>query len=546
MRTLPKDGGASSSLWIDADVPSFDAPIDAEVDVCVIGAGISGLTTAFELARRGVRVTVLDDGPLGGGETHRTSAHLASAVDDHYYELETKFGAEGARLVADSHKTAIDYIEAVSRELGIDCDFRRVDGYLIVPPGDDGRRHRHELEREHAAAQRAGLTCEMVEQAPLGFDTGRALRFANQAQFHPMKYVRGLAQAAVDAGARIHSGVHVEDVEAGEPLVVKLAGDRVVRARHVVDATNAAFTSPIHMPLRQAAFRTYVVAFAIPTGNVAPALYWDTADPYHYIRVAPADGHDVLIVGGNDHRTGQGEPEAQFALLESWTRTWFPMASHIVARWSGQILEPADCLAHIGPNPSMDHVFVITGDSGNGLTHGTIGGLMIPEMIQGRRPRWAHIYDPGRSHVHAAGKLVKEAARSTLPYLDWMRGGDVDAIEDIPVGEGAVVRRGLHLIAAYRDQHGDCQLRSATCPHLKASVRWNPVEKTWDCPAHGSRFDRYGRCLNGPAPSDLTSIQEPQQPHAPPSTPPDAPREHALVADDDITQRVPRVGPRPR
>ena len=542
MPTLPKDGGATSSIWIDAGVPSYDSPPDADTDVCIIGAGIAGMTTAFELARRGLRVTVLDDGPIGGGETHRTSAHLASAVDDHYYELESKFGAEGARLVHESHATAIDYIEAVSRELGIDCDFRRVDGYLIVPPGEASRRDERELERELAAAQRAGLSCEMVDRAPLPFDTGRAIRFANQAEFHPMKYLRGLARAAVDAGARIHTHVHVEDVAAGEPLTITIAGGGKLHARHVVDASNSAFTSRFHIPLRQAAYRTYIVTFEIPTGSIPHGLYWDTLDPYHYIRVAPGDEGDVLIVGGEDHRTGQDDPELHFGELETWTRRWFSIAGDVVARWSGQVLEPADFLAHIGEHPSIDHAFIITGDSGNGLTHGTIGGLMIPEMIQGKQPRWKHIYDPKRSHARAALHWIKEAAQSNAPYLDWLRGGDVTSLDEIPHGEGAVIRRGLHLIAAYRDQRGTCHLRSATCPHLKAAVRWNPVEKSWDCPAHGSRFDRYGRCLNGPASLDLAPIEEPAAERSPLQVPSATTglEEHG-AGDDEITTRVPRI-----
>ena len=191
MRTMPKDGGVTSSLWIDADVPSYDSPPETEIDVCVIGAGIAGLTVAFELARRGVRVSVLDDGPIGGGETGRTTAHLASAVDDRYYNLEEKFGEGGARIVAESHATAIDYIEAMVRELAIDCDFQRVDGYLIKPPGHHPDQHR-DLDRELVAAQRAGLPCEMVSTGPLPFDTGPALKFPNQAEFHPLKYLRAL------------------------------------------------------------------------------------------------------------------------------------------------------------------------------------------------------------------------------------------------------------------------------------------------------------------------------------------------------------------
>jgi glycine/D-amino acid oxidase-like deaminating enzyme/nitrite reductase/ring-hydroxylating ferredoxin subunit len=516
MRTMPKDGGASSSIWIDADVPSYETPPEGDTDICVIGAGIAGLTTAFELARRGVSVSVLDDGPIGGGETGRTTAHLASAVDDRYYEIEKKFGEGGARIVAESHSTAIDYIEAMVRELEIDCDFQRVDGYLISPPGHRIDEHRM-LDRELAAAQRAGLACQMIDSAPLPFDTGPALRFPNQAEFHPLKYLRALAQAVVAVGGKIHTGVHVHSIDPGQPLTIHHSGSRTMQARVAIDCTNGAFTSPLHLPLRQAAYRTYVLAFAIPPHTMPHSLIWDTADPYHYLRVARSpSGGDVLIVGGNDHRVGQDSPEQQWSDLEKWTRQWVPAVGHIVARWSGQVIEPADYLAHIGRSPDLEHAYVVTGDSGNGLTHGTIAGLMIPEMLHGKHPRWERVYDPKRSHVHAAGTLLKEAMQSSAPYTDWLRPGDVKSLDEIPHGEGATIRRGFHLIAAYRDESGQCHLRSATCPHLRGIVAWNTAEKTWDCPCHGSRFDRYGRVVNGPASQDLAPLEAPKPDRAPP------------------------------
>lgn len=514
MRTLPKDGGSSSSIWVDADVPRFDTTPDAETDICVIGAGIAGLTTAFELARRGVRVSVLDDGPIGGGETGRTSAHLASAVDDHYATLEQRFGAEGARMVAESHATAIDYIEAMVRELGIACDFQRVDGYLFAPAGE--RDDRHFLERELAAAQRAGLGCELVPRAPLPFDTGPAICFHDQAQFHPIQYLRAIADAVVQHGGQIHTGVHVASVKAGRPLHVNLATGRTLLARAVVDATNGAFTSHVFLPLRQAAYRTYVIAFAIPSGVVPAALFWETSDPYHYLRITRGlNGEDVLLVGGNDHRTGHGEPDAQWRSLENWSRRWIPQVGRVVARWSGQILEPADDLAHIGPSPDLEHVYVATGDSGNGLTHGTIAGLMLPEMMHGQHPRWERIYAPNRNHLHGATTLLKEVVQSSVPYTDWLRSGDVQSLDAVPHGEGAIVRRGLHMVAAYRDEAGGCHLMSATCPHLRGVVHWNAAEKTWDCPCHGSRFDRYGRVVNGPAAADLAPLEAPAHEHEP-------------------------------
>jgi glycine/D-amino acid oxidase-like deaminating enzyme/nitrite reductase/ring-hydroxylating ferredoxin subunit len=508
MATLAKDGGVSASIWLDAEQERYDTPPPHEIEVCVVGGGIAGLTTALMLAREGFRVAVLDDGPIGGGETGRTSAHLASAVDDRYHALEARFGERGAQLVAESHAAAIDWIEATVHEHKIHCDFRRVAGYLFAPPDQPGERAQRELDKELVAAQRAGLTVEHVARAPLPFDTGPALRFADQAQFHPLRYLRGLAAAVVQAGGTIHTGVHVEAIEPAHPLSLRLAGGRTLLCRAAVDATNATIPSRhgAHgLPLRQAAYRSYCLAVAVEPGTIAHGLYWDTADPYHYIRVAPGDapGRELVVVGGEDHRTGQGESMEAWIALERWTRRWLQLRGPVAARWSGQIIEPVDGPAHIGRSPELEHVYVVSGDSGNGLTHGTIAGLLIPELMRGQHPPWADVYAPARSHLHALGTLVREVAQSTVPYLGWLRPGEVHALDEIPYGQGAVLRRGLHLIAAYRDPSGACHLRSATCPHLRGAVRWNAGEQTWDCPCHGSRFDRDGAVIHGPATARL-------------------------------------------
>ena len=497
-------GGITTSLWLDADLPTFSGEPPSEVDVLVIGAGITGLTCAIELARGGRKAVVIDDGPIGGGETARTSAHLASAVDDRYHVLERKFGSDGARIVAESHAAAIDYIERMVSDRGIDCDFRRVDGYLFEPFAHRPRSHR-ELEQELAAAQRAGLTCELVAGAPLPYASGPAIKFANQAEFHPVAYLRGLVAYARELGVEIYTGVHAETIEAGEPLRVLMTNRSPIAAKIVVDATNCDMSSAFKICLQQAPYRSYCVAFALPADAIPHGLYWETGDSYHYVRVA----NDTLVVGGEDHRVGQGEAGPQFAALEAWTREYFPVAGEVVARWSGQIMEPVDGAAHIGKSPEIPNVYLCTGDSGNGLTHGTIAGILIPQLVAGKSPAWARVYDPDRNHVHAAATYVSEAVKSAAPYLDWIRGGDVRSVDEIPPGSGALVRRGLSILAAYRDDAGDCHVMSASCPHLKGVVQWNAAEKTWDCPCHGSRFDAYGTVVNGPAITNLPPVETP-------------------------------------
>jgi glycine/D-amino acid oxidase-like deaminating enzyme/nitrite reductase/ring-hydroxylating ferredoxin subunit len=503
---MPDASGGTRSIWMRTEVPELDGPVPAglEVDVCIVGAGMAGLSVAYHLSKAGQRVAVVDDGPIGGGETGRTTAHLASALDDRFYRLEHVHGKDGARLAAAAHAAAIDDIERNVAELRLDCDFRRVDGYLFGAAGGDA----DELARELEAAARAGLAPERLERAPFtSFDTGPCLRFPRQAQFHPLRYLAGLARAIVARGGRIVTGAHATGVEAGEVKVVTGGNEHVIRAPSVVVATNPPINNLVTMPLRQAAYRSYVIAARIARGAVPAGLYWDTADPYHYIRTAPGDGgEELLIVGGEDHRVGQdATPEDRWDKLEAWARERFPITA-LVTRWSGQIMEPADGLAYIGRTEGKGEdggVYVVTGDSGNGLTHGALAGLMLTDLITGRTSPYAKVFDPTRSSLRAAGTLLREGLSSTVPYSDWLKPGDVKSAKEIAPGKGAVVRQGLHLLAVYRDASGHCHAHSAACPHLGGVVQWNGAESSWDCPCHGSRFDAHGKVIAGPANSDL-------------------------------------------
>jgi glycine/D-amino acid oxidase-like deaminating enzyme/nitrite reductase/ring-hydroxylating ferredoxin subunit len=499
------------SVWAaTAALPEF-SPLQEtlHVDVCIVGAGISGLTTAYLLARAGKRVALLDDGPVAGGMTQATTAHITNMLDDRYFEAEKLHGREGARLAADSHTAAIDRIETIVKQEHIDCDFTRLDGYLFLAAGD----RRETLERELAAAHRAGLRAvELVERAPYAsFDTGPALRFPNVAQFHPLKYLGRLAQAVQHEGGRIFTGSHADSVEGGVPGVVQV-GRHVVTADAVVVATNVPINDRVAIHTKQAPYMTYVIGARVPHGAAPQVLSWDTGDPYHYIRLY----EDMLIVGGEDHKSGQASDTPQrYARLEAWARARFPMMGEVEYRWGGQVMETQDYLAFIGRNP-MDHdnVYVVTGDSGMGITHGTIAGMLLCDLILGRTNPWAALYDPSRVTLRAAADFARENSNVALQYADWLTGGDVASIEEVAPGSGAVLRRGLEKIAVYRDPQGRVHERSAKCPHLGCVVHWNPAQTTWDCPCHGSRFDRYGKVINGPANSDLPPVDRSREQRA--------------------------------
>jgi Rieske Fe-S protein len=257
-------------------------------------------------------------------------------------------------------------------------------------------------------------------------------------------------------------------------------------------------TVALHMAM--GAYRTYAVALQAPA-DLPDGLYWDTADPYHYVRFHDAPGGRQMIIGGEDHRTGQaGDEASRFDLIEAWARSLWPTLGKRVGFWSGQIIEPADSLAFIGRNPGDEaNVYVATGDSGQGMTHGTIAGMLLSDMILGRHNPWASLYDPNRTSLRAPGSLVSEAATSASGFADWVTGGDISDPAEVKPGSGAIMRLGLTKVAVSRSGDGKLCQRSAVCPHMGGLVRWNAAEGTWDCPVHGSRFSATGEVLNGPA-----------------------------------------------
>lgn len=492
------------SFWLAGPGPQH-APIESDVhaDVCVVGAGMAGLSIAYEVLRSGRTVVVLDRSTVGDGETSRSTAQLGTALDERYYVLENLHGADGARTAAESHDAAIDRVERIVFEEGIVCGFERLDGYLVLGPNDG----EDLLERELLATRRAGMMdTEIVALSPApSLSDRKALRFPDQAQMNPARYTAGLASAITRRGGRIFAGTQVDAIEDGKPARVKTALGPVVTATDVVVATNSPINNLVTLHTKQHAYRTYVIAAAMPKGSVPRALYWDTTDPYHYVRLDAFDPEfDWLVVGGEDHKTGQEpNPSERWTRLEEWMRAHFPQAGSVGARWSGQIMQSVDGLGLIGKNPGEEHVYVVTGDSGTGITHGALAGMLLSDLVTGHDNPWSKVYSPSRVTLKAGGTFLKQNLGALQPYVDWVQAGSHNDERQIARGQGAVVRQGLKLLAVFCDQDGKLHRRNAACPHLGGVVRWNEAESTWDCPCHGSRFDATGKVLNGPANVDL-------------------------------------------
>lgn len=467
------------------EIPSFPSLRQNEkADVAIVGAGIAGLTCAYLLLKKGKTVIICDkDIPGFSGETAKTTGHLTYFLDDRFTELERVFGTDGLKEALDSHKYAVDLIEKIIDEEQISCDFERIDGFLFRAEGDDSTILHDELQ----AAARADYSLEFVS-LPI---ENEAIKLKHQAQFHPLKYITGLMKSIKKLGGKIYGETFIEEIKEG---IVSTRNHQIL-AEWIIVATNTPIHTRFVMHTKQAAYRTYALAASIEQGSYPKGLFYDTADPYHYIRLY---GDDIVIIGGEDHKTGQNtSTQKSFKQLEKWARKHVPSLKEVVARWSGQIMEPVDSLGFLGKDPLENHLFLITGDSGNGLTHTTIGAMIIVDKILEKKSPFSHLYDPKRKTIKTLPSFVEENANVAKCYMDWLLLPQKE--KRISRGEGMVVNEKGKKIAIYKDEQGKEHRFSAVCPHLGCIVHWNEMEKSWDCPCHGSRFSCMGKNLNGPA-----------------------------------------------
>lgn len=447
--------------------PALEGKIS--VDVAVIGAGITGLTAAALLKRAGKTVAVIDKSDVAAQDSAYTTAHLTEVFDTRYHDLVQNFGREGARLAAHSSRRAIERIATFVRELKAACEFRRLSGYLFSESEGD----LSELECEVEAAKEIGVEAELVDDIPLPFRVKAAIRFPNQAQFHPRKYLVALAKNIPGEGSYVFERSCVRHTRDGDPCWVK-TDSGTVTARDVVLATHTPIATDLFFETKMASYRSYAVAAQLSPDASIDGLFWGTEDPYHYIRSYSVSGRNreaLVIVGGEDHKTGkQEETKRCYDRLEEYIRSRFDVGS-IRHRWSGQISQPIDGLPFIGRSHLAEHFYVATGYSGTGMTFGTLAAMIISDAILGHDNPWGALYDARR---------VKPIA-SLANYLFENRDYPTYFLFD-------------HLVAP-----GSAPI----CTHMGCRLHRNEAEKSWDCPCHGSRFDSGGRVLNGPALKDL-------------------------------------------
>jgi glycine/D-amino acid oxidase-like deaminating enzyme/nitrite reductase/ring-hydroxylating ferredoxin subunit len=489
-----------ASLWLHgverASRPALDE--DVRVDVCVVGAGMSGLSAAFELSRLGASVAVLEAVQVAAGASGYNTAKLSSLHGLTYSRLERQLGAEPARLYGAANERGIERVREIAGELEIDCDLRPKPNLVYT----ESEQARAEIEREVEAARRASLPARLVEETDLPFPIAAAVQFERQAEFHPVRYLDGLARALETEGVRIHEGTRAAAVSAGSPCRVTTEGGRTVTAGSVVVATHLPFLDRGAFFARCHPERSYVVAGPHEGAVATDGMYLSTESPAHSIRVHDLDGQAWLLVGGESHKTGHGDAAERYRRLERWARE--RLAMEPVLRWATQDQMPADGVPFIGRvDPVSRNVFVATGFRKWGLAMGAAAGELLAALVDGAEHPWAALFDTSRLRARAgAASFVKENLDVALRFVGdrVLKRADVDSIEP---GEGRVVGAGLGQRAVHRDEEGTLHALSARCTHLGCIVNWNSGERTWDCPCHGSRFGPRGEVIAGPAVSPL-------------------------------------------
>ncbi|MET7370291.1 FAD-dependent oxidoreductase [Streptomyces sp. NPDC005566] len=501
MTTRAELPGTAESYWM-ATTPGTRWPTldtDTTADVVVIGAGMAGLSTAWELTRAGRNVVVLEADRVAAGVSGYTTAKLTAAHSLVYGRLRRTRGKDGARQYAHSQQTAVERVASVAVELGIDCDFERSSALTFTTDP----RQRAVFEAEAEAAAEAGLDAAFVTETDLPFPVPAAVHVTHQAQFHPRKYLLGLADDITARGGAIHERTRVTGLSEGSPCTVTTERGMTITAKDVVVATHyPVFDRALHFA-RLSPRRELVVAASLPASEAPEHMYITDDMGKRSVRTAPLDdGRRLLIVTGESFTPGTGDSRERFLRLDGWMHEHFPVGD-TEYRWAAQDNDVSDGVPLVGPfHPGARHVYVATGFGGWGMSGGAMAGQLLASTLTGAEAEWAGLYDPRRlwSTLREGTALLKQQAEVTRHFVgDRLKTTHVDSVAEIAPGSGAVVRVQGSRCAVYRDMDGMAHAVSARCTHLGCLVAFNEAETAWECPCHGSRFGINGEVLHGPA-----------------------------------------------
>ena len=498
------------SYWV-ATTPETSFPGypggDLKVDVAVVGGGITGLTTAMLLEQAGASVAVVEAGRVACGVTGYTTAKVTSLHGLTYAKLTGTFGAQGARVYGEANQAGLERIAGLVTQLGIDCAFEHLPAFTYT---EDPQRV-SAIEEEVAAAQQAGLPASFSAEIGLPFPVQGAVRFEDQAQFHPRKFCVRLAEAIAAGGGHVFEQTRAHSIRPGFPCTVK-TDHGPLRAEHVVLATHLPFFDPAGLFAKTSPSRSYAAAVTLAE-PAPPGMYLSADAATRSIRPL-VDGSTQAVLAGEEHKTGHGrDTRTHHQALEAWARARFPVRS-IDYRWSAQDYLPADNVPYIGRLiPGFGRLHAATGFKKWGMTHSAVAAMLLHDQITGRANPWSELFRATRLHPLASTRALAVhnldvGLRFAVDRLLTLR---PPPALDLAPGEAGLRELDGEKVAAYRDEHGRLHAVSGRCTHLGCLVAWNAAERTWDCPCHGSRYTYEGRVIQGPAVDDLAPrrLQEP-------------------------------------
>lgn len=500
---LDRDGRLVSPWQQPDQLPVMHNNASTVYDCLIIGAGITGLTAALQLQLAGKRTLIAEAFTIGYGTTGGTSAHINTFADTTYTEAESAFGKEGAQKFADAVKGGLNIIHNYVEQYSINCDFEIKPGYLYA----EDEKQVKQLDDIYNGAVKVGVPVKYVTDVPTNVSYQKALKFDEQAQFHPIKYLQALAQQYLKAGGIILGHTKVDEVESGDEIHVAKANGISIKAKNIIYAT--------HMPpginvlnLRCAPYRSYVLGVKLKDDKYPDALVYDLQEPYHYVRTHVVNGEKLLIIGGNDHKTGHDDEEAAFAALEEYTRRYYKV-DEVKYRWSSQYYVPVDGLPYVGQMPDRPNgIYCATGFNGNGMMLGSISGALLADLVLGNDNPLAELFNIKRfKPIDGFTEFVKENADVAWHFIaDRFKAEEIKALNELAAGSGKLIEIDGKNVAAYRDEQGILHTLSSVCTHMGCTVKWNAFEKSWDCPCHGARFDIEGNVITGPAVVNLEKV----------------------------------------
>lgn len=497
--------GARKSIWQE-EIKRFSTENGQQLfDVVVVGGGITGISTALKLQQAGKKCILLEAANIGFGTTGGTTAHLNDFFDTTFTEAISGFGLDNARLFAEVGQEAIEIIYTHIRDYGIDCDFEKKTAYLFALD----EKQEKQLEDLVDGAGKVNHEMNYVNEIPFPIPFKRAVSIPDQAQFHPVKYIRGLCEAFISLGGTIMEECVCESHDEQDDQVILKTSKGEFQASHVVYATHIPPGLSI-LHTTNAPYRSYAIAFSLKDHHYPKDLGYDLTDPYHYYRTQEINGETLLIAGGEDHKTGHEENTGEcFSRLENYVRRYFDVETACYS-WSSQYYEPADGFPYIGRLPgSSGKIFTATGFRGNGMIFGTISSQIITDLIIKGNNRYEALFSPSRIKP-AAGftDFVKENAVVAYDFIkDKLFADKISSLAEVKEGEAKVVKYEGDSYAVYKESNGKLHLVRSTCPHALCEVRWNNAELSWDCPCHGSRFNINGKLLTGPTVKNLPKIE---------------------------------------